>query len=193
MLEQIWEKLKKRLIRKLLTDPHTALLRGGYSGSVIKLKYETKISGQLFVESRIIYRSIRLMAPVSFQMLKGEWTKHRDAIIDTGSHVSIIPRYIWTNAYHSFISDETENRDRPLEDSVGEVISTNENEIKVKTREGDVVTFKIPYRETDDGEKVLNDDFVDFAKSLDKSARVKILWYKKDEHRFIHRIEKVKE
>ena len=108
MLEQIWEKLKKRLIRKLLTDPHTALLRGGFSGSVIKLKYETKISGQLFVESQIIYRTIRLMAPVSFDMPGGEWTRPRDAIIDTGSHVSVIPYYIWSNAHHSFISDETE-------------------------------------------------------------------------------------
>jgi len=38
----------------------------------------------------------------------GKLTKPRDAIIDTGSHVSIIPRYIWTNAHHHFISDETE-------------------------------------------------------------------------------------
>jgi len=108
VLEQIWEKLKRRLVRKLLTDPHTALLRGGFSGSVIKLKYETKINGQLFVESQIIYRDIRLMAPVSFWMLKGEWTEPEDAIIDTGSHVSVIPCYIWTNVHHSFISDEIE-------------------------------------------------------------------------------------
>ena len=108
MLEQIWEKLKRKLVRKLLTDPHTALLRGGFSGSVIKLKYETKISGQLFVESQIIYRDIRLMAPVSFWMLKGEWTEPEDAIIDTGSHVSVIPHYIWINSHHTFISDEAE-------------------------------------------------------------------------------------
>jgi len=108
VLEQIWEKLKRKLVRKLLTDPHTALLRGGFSGSVIKLKYETKISGQLFVESQIIYRDIRLMAPVSFWMLKGEWTEPEDAIIDTGSHVSVIPHYIWINSHHTFISDEAE-------------------------------------------------------------------------------------
>jgi hypothetical protein len=59
------------------------------------------------------------MAPVSFWMLKSEWTEPEDAIIDTGSHVrfahrrlrltvSVIPHYIWTNAHHSFISDETE-------------------------------------------------------------------------------------
>ena len=108
MLEQIWEKLKERLIRKLLTDPHSAFLRGGFSGSVIKLKLETKINGGLFVESRIIYRTTRLIALASFHMPEGEWTKPRDAIIDTGSHVSVIPRYIWTNTHHSFISDKTE-------------------------------------------------------------------------------------
>jgi hypothetical protein len=108
VLGQIWEKLKRKLVRKLLTDPHTALLRGGFSGSVIKLKYETKISGQLFVESQIIYRDIRLMTPVSFWILKGEWTEPEDAIIDTGSHISVIPRYIWSNVHHNFISDESE-------------------------------------------------------------------------------------
>ena len=108
MLERIWEKLKKRLIRKLLTDPHSAFLRGGFSGFVIKLEFETKIDGQLFVESRIIYRTTRLIALASFDMPGGKLTKPRDAIIDTGSHVSIIPRYIWTNAHHHFISDETE-------------------------------------------------------------------------------------
>jgi len=107
-LEQIWEKLKRRLIRKLLTDPHSAFLRGGFSGSVIKLKLETKINGRLFIESRIIYRTTRLIALASFPMLKGEWIEPEDAIIDTGSHVSVIPHYIWTIAHHSFISDETE-------------------------------------------------------------------------------------
>ena len=108
MLEQIWEKLKKKLVRKLLTDPHTALLRGGFSGSVIKLKYETRISGQLFVQSQIVHRTIRLITRVSFYTSEGEWTEPERAIIDTGSHVSIIPHYIWSNAHHSFISDETE-------------------------------------------------------------------------------------
>ena len=105
---QIWEKLKRKLIRKLLTDPHSAFLRGGFSGSVIKLKFETKISGQLFVESQIIYRAIRLMVPVSLRMLKEGWIEPEYATINTGSHVSIIPHYIWTNAHHRFISDETE-------------------------------------------------------------------------------------
>jgi hypothetical protein len=62
----------------------------------------------LFIESRIIYRTTRLIALASFHTLVGEWTKHRDAIIDTGSHVSVIPRYIWTNTHHSFISDKIE-------------------------------------------------------------------------------------
>jgi len=108
VLEQIWEKLKKRLIRKLLTDPHSAFLRGGFSGSAIKLQLETKINGRLFVESRITYRTTRLIALVSFHLPGGEWTKPGDAIIDTGSHTSVIPRYIWTNAHHHFISNEIE-------------------------------------------------------------------------------------
>ena len=108
MLERIWEKSKRWLIRKLLTDPHSAFLRGGFSGSVIKLEIETKIDGRLFVESRIIHRFTRLIALASFPMLKGKWTESEDAIIDTGSHVSVIPHYIWTNAHHRFISDETE-------------------------------------------------------------------------------------
>ena len=108
MLEQIWEKLKKRLIRNLLTDPHTAFLRNGFSGIVIKLKLESKLDGRLFVESRIIHRTIRLITRTSFRALEGEWTEPEGAIIDTGSHISVIPHYIWTNAHHSFISDKTE-------------------------------------------------------------------------------------
>jgi hypothetical protein len=107
-LGQIWEKLKKRLIRKLLTDPHTAFLRNGFSGIVIKLKLEAKLDGRLFVESRIIHRTIRLITRASFRTLEGEWTEPEGAIIDTGSHISVIPHYIWTNAHHSFISDEAE-------------------------------------------------------------------------------------
>ena len=38
----------------------------------------------------------------------GERTKPRNAIIDTGSHVSVIPHSIWPKTHHHFISDETE-------------------------------------------------------------------------------------
>jgi hypothetical protein len=107
-LEQIWEKLKRRLIRKLLTDPHTAFLRGGFSGTVIRLRFETEIDGKLFIESQIIHRTIRLIAKASFRTSEGEWTEPEGTIIDTGSHTSVIPHYIWTNAYHHFISGETE-------------------------------------------------------------------------------------
>ena len=107
-MERIWEKLKKRLIKKLLTDPHTAFWRNGFSGTVIRLKFETKIDGRLFIESRIIHRSIHLIARTSFRTLEGEWTRPRGAIIDTGSHVSVIPHSIWTKINHSFISDEIE-------------------------------------------------------------------------------------
>jgi hypothetical protein len=89
-----------------LTDPHTAFLRNGFSGTVIKLEFETKIDGQLFVESRIIHRSTRLIAKTSFRALEGEWTRPRGAIIDTGSHVSVIPHSIWTKTNYSSISDE---------------------------------------------------------------------------------------
>ncbi|MBM3238255.1 hypothetical protein FJZ31_18340 [Candidatus Poribacteria bacterium] len=74
----------------------------------MKLQFETKIDGRLFVEKRIIHRSIRLITKTSFHTSGGEWTRPRGAIIDTGSHVSVIPRLIWTETHHSFISDEIE-------------------------------------------------------------------------------------
>jgi len=55
-----------------------------------------------------VLRIIRLKTRVSFRTLEGGWTLHRDAIIDTGCPVSVIPRSIWTNIHHYFISDERE-------------------------------------------------------------------------------------
>jgi len=48
------------------------------------------------------------MAMTSFSTLEGEWTEPRGAIIDTGSHVSVIPHPIWTKTHHHFISDDVE-------------------------------------------------------------------------------------
>lgn len=108
MLAQIWEKLKRKLIRKLLTEPHTAFLHNRFSASVVKLEFETEVDAQLFVKFQIVHRVIRLIAMTSFRRSKGEWTEPEGAIFDTGSPVSLIPHNIWTNARYRFISDEVE-------------------------------------------------------------------------------------
>jgi len=91
---------------------------------------------------------------------------------------------------HRFPEMERE-KEEPLEDSIGEVISANEKEIQVKTREGEAVTFKVPYRKKEDGSWVLNDDFSEFAKSLEPGVQLKILWREAEGQRIIHRVEKV--
>ena len=91
---------------------------------------------------------------------------------------------------HRFPEMERE-KEEPLEDSIGEVISANEKEIQVKIREGEAVTFKVPSRQKEDGSWVLNDDFSEFAKSLEPGVQLKILWREAEGQRIIHRVEKV--
>ncbi len=53
-------------------------------------------------------RYVRLIAKVSFQTRNG-WTEIREAIIDTGGPISMIPRRVWQQARHGFLStDEIE-------------------------------------------------------------------------------------
>jgi tetratricopeptide (TPR) repeat protein len=89
--------------------------------------------------------------------------------------------------------DEPRDRERPLEDSIGEVISTNEKEVKLKTREGETVVFRVPHRQKDDGSWVLNDDLSEMAKSLERSDQVKIVWQEVEGRKVIRRMERVKE
>ena len=110
------------------------------------------------------------------------------------------------------IPDVPREREEPLEDSVGEVISANEKEVKLKTLEGDVVSFRVPSRQKEDGSWVLNEDLSEMARSLDPGAqvkiqwresegprsldlgeRVRIQWRESEGHRIIHRMERVKE
>ena len=104
----IWLSLKRRLAKRLLTGSYSTILRNSITGIPIKLEFETKVDSQLFLESQIVYRIIRLKTRVSFPLLKGGWALPRDAIIDTGCPVSIIPRSIWTKAHHHFLSGEQE-------------------------------------------------------------------------------------
>ena len=53
----------------------------------------------------VIVRYIRILANVSFQTLGSDWTKPTEAIIDTGSPISIIPRHVWEQIRHGFYSN----------------------------------------------------------------------------------------
>ena len=88
-------------------------------------------------------------------------------------------------------SDAPKEKEVPLEDSAGEVISSSEKEVKVKTREGDIVTFTVPSWQREDGSWVLNEDFSEMAKSLDPGAQVKIFWREHEGLMVIHRMEKI--
>ena len=104
----IWLSLKRRLVKKLLTDTYSTILRNSITGTPIKLRFETKVDGRLLLESQIVHRVIRLKTRASFRSLEGVWMLPRDAIIDTGCPVSVIPRRIWTKAHHRFLAGERE-------------------------------------------------------------------------------------
>jgi len=89
--------------------------------------------------------------------------------------------------------DRDREREERLEDSAGEVISSNEAEIRLRIREDDEAKFKVPNRQKDDGSWVLNNDISEFAKSLKPGDKVKIMWMEAEGQRFIHRIEKMRE
>jgi tetratricopeptide (TPR) repeat protein len=87
--------------------------------------------------------------------------------------------------------DEPRDEEVPLKDSVGEVISSSEKEVKVKTLEGDAVTFTVPSWQRDDGSWALNEDLSEMVKSLDPGARVKLFWREHEGLRVIQRMEKI--
>jgi len=89
--------------------------------------------------------------------------------------------------------DAPRDEDVPLRDSMGEVVSSSEKEVKVKTLEGDVVTFTVPSWQRDDGSWTLNEDISEMTKSLEPGAQVKIIWREHEGLRVIQRMEKAKE
>lgn len=73
--------------------------------------------------------------------------------------------------------------------NIGEVISSNIEEVTIKTLEGETMTFKVPKVRKDDGTWTLNKEIGDRAKALKKGERVKIFWNRVEEERIIRRIE----
>ena len=85
------------------------------------------------------------------------------------------------------------DRNRPVEDAAGTVISANKEELKLKTREGEIITFRVPFRRKEDGSWALNEDIAHFVSSLKPGARVGLLWEEAEGRRVIRRIEPLKE
>jgi len=82
-------------------------LHGRHFGTAVQLEFDTTIDAPLFIETQIVHHVVRLIARVSFRTPEGGWTNPRRALIDTGSPVSVIPRSIWQNAAHAFLTGET--------------------------------------------------------------------------------------
>lgn len=68
----------------------------------IELRIKTSIELDLF-EQNIVVRLIRLLVRVRFQTNSG-WTEVSDAIIDTGSAISVLPYSIWKDANFKVLS-----------------------------------------------------------------------------------------
>ena len=84
-------------------------------------------------------------------------------------------------------------RERPVEDAAGTVISANKEELKLKTWEGEIITFRVPFIRRDDGSWALNEDLAHFVGSLEPGARVGLLWEEVEGRRVIRRIEPLEE
>jgi hypothetical protein len=68
----------------------------------IKLRIKTGIALDLFEQS-VVVRLIRLFIRIRFQTSNG-WTEVSDAIIDTGSAVSVLPYSIWKDTNFKILS-----------------------------------------------------------------------------------------
>jgi len=73
----------------------------------VQLRFATTIDAPLFIETQIVHHVVSLVAQASFRTPAGGWTEPRDALIDTGSSVSVIPPSIWQNVAHIFLTGET--------------------------------------------------------------------------------------
>lgn len=72
MWGKIWQKLKRWLVRKLVTEPHSAFLHGRRSGTTVQLKFVTTIDAPLFIETRIVHHLVRPDRSGLFSELQGE-------------------------------------------------------------------------------------------------------------------------
>jgi len=68
----------------------------------VDLKIQTGIDLELF-EQGIDFRLIRLITRIRFQTEKG-WTKALEAIVDTGSVVSVLPHLAWKDSSVKILS-----------------------------------------------------------------------------------------
>ena len=88
------------------------------------------------------------------------------------------------------ISPERE-REKPLEDIAGTVVSANKEEIKLRVGEGEILTFRVGFRRREDGSWALNEDLSEFAESLEPGMRVGLQWQEEEGRRVIRRIERI--
>ena len=68
----------------------------------VELRIQTGIDLDLF-DQGIVVRLVRLITRVRFQTDNG-WTRAAEAIVDTGSVVSILPYFAWKNASTRILS-----------------------------------------------------------------------------------------
>ena len=81
--------------------------------------------------------------------------------------------------------------DQPLERIAGTVVSANKEEIKLRVGEGEVLTFRVGFRQREDGSWALNEDLAEFAGSLEPDMQVVLLWQEEEGRRVIRRIERI--
>jgi predicted aspartyl protease len=62
----------------------------------------------LFIETQIQHRIVHLTSQAAFRTPSGVWTAPREALIDTGSSVSVIPHSVWQNIAYRSLAEGTE-------------------------------------------------------------------------------------
>lgn len=70
----------------------------------VKLFYVTRLDMEAY-DLGIVVRLARLIAHVSFATVDG-WAREREAIVDTGSPVSFIPRQVWQGIRYRLYSQK---------------------------------------------------------------------------------------
>ncbi len=70
----------------------------------IRLAFETRVDLD-FLSHGISIRLVRLITSVQLKNQDG-WTRKYTAIIDTGNPISVIPRFIWSNAFVKWLLPE---------------------------------------------------------------------------------------
>lgn len=95
----------------------------------IELRIQTGIDLDLF-DRGIVVRLVRLITRVRFQTDNG-WTRTAEAIVDTGSVVSILPYFAWKNANTRILSSReitlrglAPQKEATLQAKIAEVVCT---------------------------------------------------------------------